>query len=92
MLSMLCLSLPVRRVTLIVHIVIILKRKKLYPGKRDFKMSDELLEDFTKQFIEAHQVPVVTFTWQGGEPTLMGLDYYIKALELQKKYAGGKNN
>jgi uncharacterized protein len=67
-----------------------LEKKKLYPGKRDFKMSDELLDEFTKQFIEAHQVPVVTFTWQGGEPTLMGLDFYIKALELQKKYAGGK--
>ena len=67
-----------------------LEKKKLYPGKKDFRMSDELLEEFTKQFIEAHQVPVVTFTWQGGEPTLMGLDFYKKALELQKKYAGGK--
>ncbi len=53
-------------------------------------MSDELLEEFTKQFIEAHQVPVVTFTWQGGEPILLGLDFFKRALELQKKYAGGK--
>ena len=53
-------------------------------------MSDELLEEFTKQFIQAHQVPIVTFTWQGGEPTLMGLDFYKKALRFQKKYAGGK--
>ena len=53
-------------------------------------MTDELLENFTKQFIEAHEVPVVTFTWQGGEPTLMGLDFFRKALELQKKYSGGK--
>jgi len=67
-----------------------LEKKKLYPGKKNFKMSDELLEEFTKQFIEAHQVPVVTFTWQGGEPTLMGLDFYKKALGFQKKYAGGK--
>jgi uncharacterized protein len=67
-----------------------LEKKKLYPGKKDFKMSDELLEEFTKQFIEVHQVPVVSFTWQGGEPTLMGLDFYKKAIELQKKYANGK--
>jgi uncharacterized protein len=67
-----------------------LEKKKLYPGKKDFKMSDELLEEFIKQFIEANQIPVVTFTWQGGEPTLMGLDFYRKAIELQKKYAGGK--
>jgi uncharacterized protein len=67
-----------------------LEKEKLYPGKRDFKMSDELLEEFTKQFIEAHQVPVVTFIWQGGEPTLMGLDFYKTALGFQKKYAGGK--
>lgn len=53
-------------------------------------MSDQLLEEFTKQFIEAHQVPVVNFTWQGGEPTLAGLDFYQKAIELQKKYSGGK--
>ncbi len=67
-----------------------LEKKKLYPGKKDFRMTDELLEEFTKQFIEAHQIPVVTFTWQGGEPTLMGLDFYRKAIELQKKYSGGK--
>jgi uncharacterized protein len=67
-----------------------LEKKKLYPGKIDFKMSEDLLEQFTKQYIEAHQVPVVTFTWQGGEPTLMGLDFYRKALAFQKKYAGGK--
>lgn len=67
-----------------------LEKKKLYPGKKDFRMSDDLLEEFTKQFIEAHQVPVVTFIWQGGEPTLMGLDFYRKAIELQKKYSGGK--
>jgi uncharacterized protein len=67
-----------------------LEKKKLFPGKNEFRMSDEMLEEFTKQFIEAHQVPVVTFTWQGGEPTLMGLDFYKKAIDLQKKYAGEK--
>ena len=68
-----------------------LEKKKLYPGKKDFKMTEELLENFIQQFIEAHEIPVVTFTWQGGEPTLMGLDFYRKVIELQKKYKGGKS-
>jgi uncharacterized protein len=67
-----------------------LEKTKLYPESDQLKMSDELLENFTKQFIEAQQIPVVTFTWQGGEPTLMGLDFFKKAIELQKKYSGGK--
>ena len=67
-----------------------LEKKKLYPGESRPRMSDHLLETFTKQFIEAHEVPVVTFTWQGGEPTLMGLDFFRKAIDLQKKYANGK--
>jgi uncharacterized protein len=67
-----------------------LEKKKLYPGRKDFTMSDQLLEEFIKQYIEAHQVPVVTFTWQGGEPTLMGLDFFRKTIALQKKYAKGK--
>ncbi len=67
-----------------------LEKKKLYSGTGIPRMPDELLENFTKQFIEAHQIPVVTFTWQGGEPTLMGLDFYMKAIELQKKYSGDK--
>lgn len=67
-----------------------LEKKKLFRPLPEMRMTTELLEEFTKQFIEAHQVPVVTFTWQGGEPTLMGLDFYRLALELQKKYRGGK--
>lgn len=67
-----------------------LEKNKLYPAGENFKMSADLLENFTKQLIESHQVPVVTFTWQGGEPTLMGLEFFIKAIEFQKKYAGIK--
>jgi uncharacterized protein len=67
-----------------------LEKKRLYPGKKDFKMKEDLLENFIKQFIEAHDVPEVTFTWQGGEPTLMGLGFFRKAIELQKKYKGDK--
>jgi uncharacterized protein len=67
-----------------------LEKSKLYPETREPRMTDELLEDFTRQFIGVHQVPVVTFTWQGGEPTLMGPGFFRKAIEFQKKYSGGK--
>jgi uncharacterized protein len=67
-----------------------LEKKNLFNETPDSRMSDDLLENFTRQFIEANEIPVVTFTWQGGEPTLMGLDFFKKAIEYQKKYAGGK--
>ena len=66
-----------------------LEKKKLFTGNT-FRLTDELLENFTRQFIEGNEVPVVTFTWQGGEPTLMGIDFFRRAIDLQKKYAGGK--
>lgn len=60
-----------------------------YAG-RQAVMSDELLEQYVKQYIEANDVDEVTFCWHGGEPTLLGVDYYRKAVKLQKKYAAGK--
>jgi uncharacterized protein len=62
-----------------------LKKEKLYPGS-DFRMSDEVHEAYIRQLLEAHQVPQVTIAWQGGEPTLMGLDFFRRSVELQKKY------
>jgi uncharacterized protein len=62
-----------------------LPKEKLYPGS-GFRMSDALLQESVRQHIESHQTPEVTFTWQGGEPTLMGLDFFRRALELQRKY------
>ncbi len=67
-----------------------LEKRKLYPNTKQFRMSEDILETFTRQFIEAHEVPIVTFTWQGGEPTLLGLDFYRKAIDLQKKYSGDR--
>jgi len=67
-----------------------LEKKKLYPKTRDFRMDEELLEIFTRQYIESQDAPKVTFTWQGGEPTLMGIDFFKKAIELQHKYRAGK--
>jgi len=61
-----------------------LSKEQLYPNS-DFRMSDELLEEFTRQYIEAQRVPEVTFGWQGGEPLLMGLDFFRRAVELQER-------
>lgn len=63
-----------------------LSKEKLYPGS-DFRMGDDVLEKYTRQFIESQRVPEVTFSWQGGEPTLMGLEFFERALHFQKKYA-----
>jgi uncharacterized protein len=63
-----------------------LSKERLYPDG-SFRMSDGLLEEYTRQYIEAQRVPEVTFAWQGGEPTLMGLEFFQRAIELQKKYA-----
>lgn len=62
-----------------------LAKEMMYPGSR-FRMADDLLETYTKQYIEAQRVPEVTFAWQGGEPTLMGLDFFKRAVELQQRY------
>jgi len=63
-----------------------LSKEMMYPGSR-FRMADELLETFIKQYIESQQVPEVTFAWQGGEPTLMGLEFFERVLVYQQKHA-----
>ena len=63
-----------------------LKKEGLYPGS-DFRMSDEVHEAYIRQLMEAHHVPQVTVAWQGGEPTLMGLNFFRRSVEIQKKYA-----
>jgi uncharacterized protein len=62
-----------------------LSKELLYPGSR-FRMAEELLEEYTRQYIAAQQAPEVTFGWQGGEPTLMGLEFFQRAIELQQRY------
>jgi uncharacterized protein len=62
-----------------------LAKERLYPGSR-FRMADELLAEYTRQYIAAQPGPEITFGWQGGEPTLMGLDFFRRALELQRQY------
>lgn len=67
-----------------------LEKKKLYHNRDSFVMPEAILESFIRQHIEAHEVPVVQFVFQGGEPCLPGIGYYEKVLSLQKKYAGDK--
>ena len=62
-----------------------LSKEMLYPGSR-FRMADDLLETYIRQLIEAHRVPEVVIAWQGGEPTLMGLDFFRRSVELAEKY------
>jgi uncharacterized protein len=62
-----------------------LDKELLYPGSK-FRMSDSLLEQYIRQLIEAHQVNEVNIAWQGGEPTLMGLDFYRRVMDLVEKY------
>ena len=62
-----------------------LSKKNLYPLS-SFRMSDELLETYTRQYIEAQQIAQATFAWQGGEPTLMGLDFFKRSIQYQQKY------
>jgi uncharacterized protein len=63
-----------------------LKKDRLYP-ESDFRMSDETMEAYIRQTIEGHSVPEVTIVWQGGEPTLMGLDFFRRAVAVEKKWA-----
>jgi len=68
-----------------------LEKEKLYPAVgQNWRMSDEVLEGYIRQQIEAQDVPVVDFAWQGGEPTLMGVDFFRRAVELQRQYGDGK--
>jgi uncharacterized protein len=63
-----------------------LKKDRLFP-ESDFRMTDETMEAYIRQTIEGHSLPEVTIAWQGGEPTLMGLDFFRRAVAMEKKYA-----
>ena len=67
-----------------------LEKNKLYPTVQRHLMSDEMLEQFTREYIEVQTMNQVLFTWHGGEPLLRSIDFYRKALSLQQKYAGGR--
>ena len=63
-----------------------LSKEELYKGS-SFRMTDETLETYIRQLIESHEAPEVTVAWQGGEPTLMGLDFFRRSIVYEKEYA-----
>lgn len=71
------------------HYCYYLDKADIYGGVQP-RMTLEMLERITREYIHANDVPEVTFNWHGGEPLVMGLDFYRKAVEFQKKYADGK--
>ncbi len=62
-----------------------LSKKRLYPGAH-LHMTDELTEAYVKQYIESQQAPSATMAWQGGEPTLIGLNFFERSVECTKKH------
>ena len=67
-----------------------LEKERLYDTAEKWRMPDEVLEQYIRQYIESQSVPEVNFAWQGGEPTLLGVDFFRKVVHLQKRYANGK--
>jgi uncharacterized protein len=67
-----------------------LEKEGLFPAHERFAMPDSVLEEYVRQHIEAQSVPEISFAWQGGEPTLLGVNFFRKVVALQAKYANGK--
>lgn len=68
-----------------------LDKAGLYPDSRRPVMSEALLERFVSQYIGAQTQPEVLFTWHGGEPLLLPVDFYRRALQLQRQYGRGRH-
>ncbi|MBP6863825.1 MAG: anaerobic sulfatase maturase [Candidatus Didemnitutus sp.] len=67
-----------------------LEKEHLYAGESSFRMSPEVLEAYIRDYIAAQPGPLVSFAWQGGEPTLAGVEFFRRAVALQQRYANGK--
>ncbi len=67
-----------------------LEKEKLYPRGENFRMTPEVLEKYIRSYIALQNTPEITFAWQGGEPTLLGVNYFRKVVELQKTYSDGR--
>ena len=67
-----------------------LEKENLYPETKQWAMSREILERYVQQYIAAQPLDEVHFAWQGGEPTLLGVDFFRTVVELQKQHADGK--
>ncbi len=66
------------------------EKSRFFPEDKTPGMSDEVLEAFTREYIQSQPGPSVVFEWQGGEPALLGVDFFQRALDFQKKYNTGK--
>ncbi len=64
-----------------------LEKTEMYPDRSDFRMSDTVLETYVERQIEAQPGPEIHFMWQGGEPTLMGLNFFKRVVALQERHA-----
>ena len=67
-----------------------LSKKDIYPDVKDFKMDINVLETFISEYTKQDSDEIV-FIWQGGEPLLLGVDFFKKVIDLQNKYSNGKN-
>ncbi|MGF1759872.1 anaerobic sulfatase maturase [Photobacterium sagamiensis] len=67
-----------------------LEKRALFPPTEHYRMSDEVLAAYIQQYVESQPTPVVEFLWQGGEPTLLGIDFFRKVIELQAPYRQNK--
>ncbi len=67
-----------------------LEKEKLYPANKRWRMSNEVLENFIRQYINTQKVDEITFVWQGGEPTLLGVEFFMEVVKLQEEYSDGK--
>jgi uncharacterized protein len=67
-----------------------LEKQALYRAGEDYRMPDEVLSTFIRKYVEAQPTPVVEFVWQGGEPTLLGVDFFRRVIELQAPFADCK--
>jgi uncharacterized protein len=68
------------------HYCYYLKKERLYPKGESFRMPDNILEEYIVQHIDASPETVIRFSWHGGEPTVLGLDYFRKIVALQRKH------
>lgn len=67
-----------------------LEKEKLFGRTEKYRLSTSLLDKYIREYIQSQHTPEVTFTWQGGEPTLLGTEFFRRVVELQAKYADGR--
>src|SRR5512142_957986 len=63
-----------------------LEKKALFPAGEQYRMPEKVLSAFITQYITSQPTPVVEFVWQGGEPTLLGIDFFKRVVDLQKPF------